>query len=186
MPSVTDSSWNPAIASSSVAYSYACPARRRELRVLRAHARVVEPGADRVRLEDLAVLVLEEERASAVQHARHAPAHRRAVLARLEPEAAGLDADEVGGGVDEPGERAHRVRAAADARDDEVGVVAAEDRAALLARFVADDALELAHHPRVRVRADDRADAVVRALDRRHPVAQRFVDRVLQRARCRR
>ena len=46
-----------------------------------------------------------------------------------------------------------RVRAAADARDDEVGIVAAEDRAALLARFVADDALELAHHPRERVRA---------------------------------
>ena len=40
--------------------------------VLRADARVVEAGADRVGLEDLAVLVLEEQRARAVQHAGHA------------------------------------------------------------------------------------------------------------------
>ena len=146
-------------------------------------ARVVEPGADRVRLEDLAVFVLQEQRAGAVQHPGHAPAHRRAVLRPTRargrrPRRPTRSAV----GVDEPGERAHRVRTAADARDHEVGVVAAEDRAALLARFVADDPLELAHHPRVRVRADDRTDAVVRALDRGHPVAQRLVDRVLERA----
>ena len=54
-----------------------------------------------------------------------------------------------------------RVRAAADAGDDDVGV-AAEQRAALLAGLVADHPVELAHHPRVRVRAHHRAEAVVR------------------------
>ena len=49
------------------------PARGRELRVLGPDARVVEAGADRVRLEDLAVFVLQEERAGAVQHARARP-----------------------------------------------------------------------------------------------------------------
>ena len=69
-------------------------ARGGERGVLRADARVVEAGADRVRLEDLAVLVLEEQRPGAVQHAGDAAGHRRAVLARLEAEPARLDADE--------------------------------------------------------------------------------------------
>ena len=38
------------------------PACRRELGVLRTDTRIVEAGADRVRLEDLAVFVLEEQR----------------------------------------------------------------------------------------------------------------------------
>ena len=67
----------------------------------------------------------------------------------------------------------------------QIRIGAAEDRAALRARLVADDALELAHHPRVRVRPDDRTDAVVRGLDRRDPVAQRLVDRVLERRAAR-
>ena len=156
------------------------PARGRELRVLGADARVVEPGADRVRLEDLAVFVLQEQRTGPVQHAGHAPAHRRAVLTRLQPVAARLHADQPRRRVEETGERADRVRASADARDDEVGI-GAEDGAALRVRLVADDALELPHHPRVRVRAHDGPDAVVRGLDGRDPVAQRFVDRVLER-----
>ena len=75
-----------------------------------------------MRLEDLAVLVLEVQRPRAVEDAGDAPGHRGAVLAALEPEAAGLDADEAGVGVEEAGEGAHRVRPAADARDDDVGV----------------------------------------------------------------
>ena len=110
-----------------------------------------------------------------------APAHRRTVPARLEAETACLIPTSPRGGVDEAREGAHRVRPAAHAGDHEVGVVATENGAALLTGFVADDPLELAHHPRVRVRTHHRADAVVRRLDGRHPVAQRFVDRVLER-----
>src|SRR3954469_2636753 len=123
------------------------PTRRRELRVLGADTGVVEPRADGVRLEDLAVFVLQVQRPGTVQHPGHAATHRRAVLARLEPVPAGFDADEVGPGVDEPGEGAHRVGTATDARDHEVGVGAAQDRPALLTRFVAHHPLELAHHP---------------------------------------
>ena len=43
--------------------------------VLGADAGIVEPGADRVRLADLALFVLEEERARAVEDAGHAAAH---------------------------------------------------------------------------------------------------------------
>ena len=47
--------------------------------------------------------------------------------------------------------------------------------------LVADDALEVAHHHRVRVRAGDGADDVEGVLDVRHPVAHRLVERVLER-----
>ena len=82
---------------------------------------------------------------------------------------AGLDADQLGVGVDEAGEGAGGVGPAADARHDDVGVGAVEQLAALRAGLVADDPLELAHHPRVRVRAHHRAEAVVRRLDRWPP-----------------
>ena len=94
-----------------------------------------------------------------------------------------LDADELDvGQLGEAGEDAGGVRPAADAGDDDVGVAAVEQRPALLAGLVADDPVELAHHPRVRVRAHHRAEAVVGRLDGGHPVAHGLVDRVLQRA----
>ena len=46
----------------------------------------------------------------------------------------------------------------------------------------ADHRLELAHHQRIRMRAERRAEQVVRVGDIGHPVAHRLVDRVLQRA----
>ncbi len=51
----------------------------------------------------------------------------------------------------------------------------------LLARFAADDGLEIADHHRKRMRTDDAADDVVRVLDRCHPVSHRFVDGVAKR-----
>ena len=102
-------------------------------------------------------------------------------MTRFETETAGLDADQTRVGVEEPRERADRVRAAADTRDHDIGILVAEDRAALPVRLVADDALELAHHPRERMRTHRGTEAVVRALDARDPRAHRFVHRVLQR-----
>ena len=83
----------------------------------------------------------------------------------------------------ERGEDADRVRAAADAGQDGVGqpALALEH---LLARLVADDPLEVADHRRERVRPGDGAEDVVRRLDVGHPVAERLVDRVLERARA--
>ena len=119
-------------------------------------------------------------------HAGHAAAHRRAVLAATRARA----------------RRPRRRRAAASVSRNPANVPIAFDPPPThatttsgsapprisrhcAARLVADDALELAHHPRERMRADDRADAVVRRLDGRDPVAQRLVDRVLERRAAR-
>ena len=49
------------------------------------------------------------------------------------------------------------------------------------ARLAADHRLELAHHQRIRMRAERRAEQVVGVVDVGDPVAHRLVDRVLQR-----
>ncbi len=73
-------------------------------------------------VEDLAVLVLQQIGAVAVQHARLAGVHRGAVLDALQPAAAGLDADDPHRAVVEEGmEHADGVGAAADRGDDDVG-----------------------------------------------------------------
>src|SRR5260370_10828859 len=62
--------------------------------MLRTDAGIVEPGRDRVCVEDLAVAVLQEVRVGAMQHAR-APGHQRGrVLPAPDPRAGGLDPDQ--------------------------------------------------------------------------------------------
>ena len=152
------------------------PARVAQERVLGADAGVVEPGRDRVRVGDLAVLVGEDRRARAVQDAGAAAAERGRPRR--------LDADQAHSGVvDEPGEHADRVRAAADAGDDRLRQRALRLEQ-LLARLAADHGLELAHDLGVGRRADARADHVVGRLDVRDPVADRLARRLLQRARA--
>ena len=84
-------------------------------------------------------------------------------------------------GVDEARERARRVAAPADAGDDVIGDGGGQLGRALPPGLVADDALELAHHHRVGVRADDRTHAVVRLVGVGDPVAHRLAGGVLQR-----
>ena len=85
--------------------------------------------------------------------------HGRGVLADGLAAPQRLDADQLDRVVEEAGEDAHGVGAAADAGLDDVRQVAGHlDE--LLARLDADDPLEVAHHQRERMRADDRADAV--------------------------
>ena len=48
------------------------------------------------------------------------------------------------------------------------------------ARLVADDAVKIPHHHRIRMRAVGRAQNIMRGADIGHPVAHRFVDRFLQ------
>ena len=90
--------------------------------VLRPDRGVVEPGGNRMRQLDVAVVVLQDERARALQHARAAAGEARGVAAPDDRLAAGLDADEPDARVaDERVEDAHGVAAAADARDDRIG-----------------------------------------------------------------
>jgi hypothetical protein len=83
--------------------------------------------------------------------------------------------------VEERVEQADGVRAAADAGDQRVGQAALHFQD-LLARLAADHRLEVAHHFRIGVRAGRRADQVVGRLDVGHPVAERLVHGVLERA----
>ena len=84
--------------------------------------------------------------------------------------------------VQEAGEHPDRVRAAADAGDRRIGqpALGLED---LRPRLAADHRLELADDLGVGLRADARADQVVRRLDVRDPVADRLAGRLLQRLR---
>jgi hypothetical protein len=87
--------------------------------VLRADAGVVEAGGDAVRLLHLAVLILEEIGAGAVQHAGAAGGEGGGVAAGVDAVAGRFDADDADVGVvDERREEADRVAAAADAGDD--------------------------------------------------------------------
>ena len=128
-----------------------------------------------MRVGDLAVVVGEHRRARAVQDRGAAAAEAR--------RACRLDADEPHVGVvEEAGEDADRVRAAADAGDDRVGEPAL-GREHLLARLVADHPLQLADELGIGRGADARADQVVGRLDVRDPVADRLARRLLQRLR---
>eukprot|EP00982_Pelagococcus_subviridis_P016899 31499-Pelagococcus_subviridis.AAC.38 len=153
-----------------------------EERVLRADAGVVQTGGDAVRLDDLPLLVLDQVRKRAVQDAgRTERERRRVLLPRSHALARGLDADDphvlV---VDELVEQTHRVRAAADARDQHVRL-ASPFFERLRPRLLADHRVEVANHHRVRVRARDGPEDVVRRLHVRDPVADRLGRRVLER-----
>ena len=106
-------------------------------------------------------VVLEHEAARALQDAGTAAGEARRVLAGADAVAAGLDADQPRRRIaDERVEDAHRVAAAADAGDDGVGQ-RAELLEALRACLAADHRLELAHHQRIRMRSEHRAEQVV-------------------------
>ena len=152
--------------------------------MLRADGRVVQAGGDGVGLFDLAVVVTHEVRAGAVQDADGALGDGGAVLALAEAFAAGFGADQFDAVVvNEIGEHADGVGAAADAGDHHVGQCAGalED---LGARLGGDDAVEFFDDLRERVRAGSRAKEVVGFVEGCGPVTKRLVHRVLQGARA--
>ena len=134
-----------------------------------------------MRVLGLAVVVLQHEGPHAVQHPDRAGRDGRRVPAGLHPVAAGLEAVQPDlGVVEEVGEDAQRVRAAADAGGHRVGqpAVAVQQLGPGLG---ADHPLELPHQHRERVRTGHGADQVVGVVDRGDPVPHRVVHRVLER-----
>ena len=98
--------------------------------------------------------------------------------------APGLDAHDPHARILDKGpEEADGVRAAADAGHHEVGELSSE-LPRLRPRFLADDAVEVAHHHRVRVRSQRRAQQVVGRPYVGHPVPERLVDGVFERLRA--
>ena len=106
------------------------------------------------------------------------------MLAARQAFARGFHADEAGRALEVRIEDAHGIRAAADAGDDSIGL-ACRLLLHLHQALFADHRLEVAHHHRVGMRTGHGADDVEGALDVGHPVAHRFVERVLERARTR-
>ena len=128
---------------------------------LRADARVVEPRRHRVRLDDLAVAVLQHHRPGAVEDPRRAAGEGRRVPSGRDPVPRRLgDGDPDGRLADEPCEQPDRVGAAADAREGEIRQPPLR-RDELDSRLVADQALEVADDRRVRMRAHRRSQHVV-------------------------
>src|SRR5947209_19883256 len=107
-----------------------------------------------MRRGDLPALVLQDVAHRALQDAGTAAAalvEARGVLAELRARASGFDADHAYAFVrEERMKEADGVRAAADAGDERVGQASFLFEN-LRARLAADDALEVAHHARVRV-----------------------------------
>ena len=90
--------------------------------VLRPDARIVEAGRDRMALQDLAVVVLKQIGAVAVQHAGATALQRGRMVRAVQPAPGRLDADQPHARVlDEGVEQADGVRSAADRRDAGVG-----------------------------------------------------------------
>lgn len=116
--------------------------------VLGAHAGVVQASADRMGFGDLAVVVLQDVGAVAMQHTRGATLQRRRVLAAVQALAGGFDADQARVlegdiGVENP----HRIAAAAHAGDHGIGLLGShvlllEQRRHLGQALIADHALK--------------------------------------------
>ena len=155
-----------------------------EERVFRADAGIVEAGGDRMRLDDLAVVVAQHVGAVAVQHAGAARGQRCGVVPGRDALARRFGADDAHVAVvEERMEDADRVAAAADAGGDRVRKAAVFGQH-LRARLAADDGVEVADHARVRIGAGDGADDVERVLHVGDPVAHRFVQGILERGRA--
>ena len=128
----------------------------------------------------LAIALLQDKRARAVEHTDLVGRDGGGVASGLKPVARGLAAQQFDARViDESRERADRVGTAAHAGHDDVGQTPLGGQQ-LGARLVADHALKVSHELREGVRASGRSEDVVGRLDVGHPVAERLVNCILK------
>ena len=153
--------------------------------MLRPDSRIVQTRRYGVGINDLTVIILQKIGLVAMQNARLATLEAGRMLAGLDPVPGGFDTDQAHAFVLNEGvEQSHRIGAAANTGNSRIG----ETPLALKKLFPglpANDGLEIAHHGRIGMRSGNRANHVERVGDIRHPVAQRLIHRVLQRARSR-
>ena len=139
-----------------------------------------------MRLEDLSFVVLQDHRPGPVEQAGRTAHQGCPVTSAVEARAAGLDADEAHRRLGNEGVKdADGVAAAADARHHHVGEPA-ELAPPLPLRLAADDRLEVPHEARKGMGSRRRPEQVVGGGQARRPVAERLVDRVLERPGTRR
>ena len=149
---------------------------------------IVEAGGDGVRGGDLAVFGLQDVGVGALENAgaRSSKAlvggQAGSVFAQFVAAAAGFDANHSDGFVlEEFVEQADSVGAAADAGEKMRGqaIFGGEN---LRSGFAADAGVKIADHGRIRMRAEDRAEKIVRGADVGNPVAHGLVDGIFERA----
>ncbi len=137
-----------------------------------------------MRVGDLPIRRLQDKRLGPVQNADppfRRIAEPRRVFAAGDSLSACLDADEFHVFIaDKLVKESNSIRPAADARDQRVGQSPGL-RQNLRARFAPDHRLKIAHHCRVGVRAERRAEQIMSRVNIHYPIADRFVDRVFQR-----
>ena len=161
------------------------PAAVAQLGVLGPDPGVVEPGGDRVRLEDLALLVGEHRGERAVQDAG---ARRRRSEAPWRPLSSPSPAASTPiSSTSASSTKGVKMPIALEPPPTQA-ITRVGQRALggerLLARLVADHPLQVADQRRIGRRADRRADHVVGGRDVGDPVADRGADRLLQRPRA--
>src|SRR5438477_4952804 len=142
---------------------------------------VIEPGRDGMGEFDLAFFVGQQKSFRSLEHTKPSALKPRGVFATSNAFATRLDADHPYLSIfEEWMKQTDGIAAAADARHQQIRLpsLAFED---LAARFNTDDALKIAHHHRVRVRAEDRAQYIMSGPDVGDPIAHRFVDRFFER-----
>mgnify|MGYP007132059168 CR=1 FL=1 len=148
--------------------------------VLGAAGRVIKAACHGINGSRIAVFVLEHDALEAVHDALLAVGEAGGVVAELGTPAERLNAVEIDGVVQESGEQAHGVGAAAHAGDDRIGKLARHIEE-LLSCLNAHNALEIAHHHREGMGADNGTDAVDGVLVLVAVGCEGRVDRFLQR-----
>ena len=143
---------------------------------------IIQSGRNRMRLDDLAVLVLHQIDLIAVQYADlRVRGERRGMLTAGNAVSARFHADDLHVGYfDVRMKKTDRIRASAHTGDYRIRLTTYH-LWHLHAGFVADDALKIAHHHRIRMRACRRTENVERVFDVGDPIAYRFVARVFER-----
>ena len=149
-----------------------------------ANSGIVQAGRYGVRFHRLAVRILQNVGASAVQYTNGTPGDRCCMATGLDTVTARLETVETNlGVVDELGERSDGIRPTTDTCTNGVGK-ASNPIKALLTGLRRNDPLKLSHQFRERVWPRSGTDEVVGVLNMGHPISHGLVHGILQRARA--
>src|SRR6266705_6952602 len=149
--------------------------------MFRSNCGVIETGGHRMGQFDLPFFVGEQKSFRSLQDAEASALKTGRMFTAANAFASGFDANHPNMSILQKGmEQPDGVAPATNACDQQIrkALFALEN---LPTRFDADDALKIAHHHRVRMRAEHRAQYIMSRAHVRHPIAHRLVDRFLER-----
>ncbi len=141
-----------------------------------------------MRFSDLTIFILQDIRSRSMYHANSPPrrvAESRRMFARSDPTSTRFDSNEFNMLIIHKSTKdSNRIRPATHTRNDRIRQTP-HFHHYLFTCFRPDHRLKLTHHRRVRVRSQRRTEQIMRIAHIRHPIADRFIDRILQRLRAR-